>query len=43
MEQKGYKKSWKKGSNSTVSYKPKRGKLAPLMFEEAKQSAGHMN
>ena len=40
MEQNGYKKSWKKGSNYTVSYKPKRGKLAPLMSEEAKQSAG---
>lgn len=40
MEQKGYKNSWKKGSNSTVSYKPKRGKLAPLMTEDAKSTAG---
>ena len=40
MEQKGYKKSWKKGSDSAVSYKPKRGCLAPLMTDEEKQKAG---
>lgn len=33
------KKSWKKGSTPSVAYKPKRGKLAPLMSEEAKQGA----
>ncbi len=40
MEQKGYKKSWKKGSDSAVSYKRKRGCLAPLMTDEEKQKAG---
>lgn len=39
MEQKGYKKSWKKSEGKPV-YKPKRGKLAPLMSEEAKSTAG---
>ena len=40
MEQKGYKKSWKKDGKKPVVYKPKRGKLAPLMTEEAKSTAG---
>ena len=40
MEQKGYKKSWKKDSDSAVSYKRKRGCLAPLMTDEEKQKAG---
>lgn len=39
MEQKGYKKSWKKSEGKPV-YKPKRGKLAPLMTEDAKSTAG---
>ena len=40
MEQKGYKKSWKKSDKKPVVYKPKRGKLAPLMTEEEKSKAG---
>ena len=41
MEQKGYKKGWKKSeSKPKVVYKPKRGKMAPLMKEEEKSKAG---
>ena len=36
MEQKGYKKSWKKGDKKPVAYKPKRGPLSKLMTEEEK-------
>ena len=35
-----YKKQYKKADASKVTYKPKRGKLAPLMSEEEKQNAG---
>ena len=38
MEKKTYKQPYKKTAK-TQAYKPKRGKLAPLMTEEAKQSA----
>ena len=38
---KDYKKPYKKKTSaSKVEYKPKRGKLAPLMTEEAKSTAG---
>jgi len=37
-EKKGYKKSYKSAEKATA-YKPKRGKLASLMSEEAKQGA----
>jgi four helix bundle protein len=38
---KDYKKPYKKKTSaSKVEYKPKRGKLAPLMTEEEKQNAG---
>lgn len=40
MEQKGYKKSWKKGDKKPTAYKPKRGPLSKLMTEEEKQKAG---
>lgn len=40
MEQKGYKKSWKKGDKKPVAYKPKRGPLSKLMSEDEKQKAG---
>lgn len=40
MEQKGYKKSWKKGDKKPVAYKPKRGLLSKLMTEEEKSKAG---
>lgn len=40
MEQKGYKKSWKKGDKKPVAYKPKRGPLSKLMTEEEKSKAG---
>ena len=40
MEQKGYKKSWKKGDKKPVAYKPKRGQLSKLMTEEEKSKAG---
>ena len=40
MEQKGYKKSWKKGDKKPVVYKPKRGPLSKLMSEDEKQKAG---
>ena len=40
MEQKGYKKSWKKGDKKPVAYKPKRGPLSKLMSEEEKSKAG---
>lgn len=36
MEQKGFKKSWKKGDKKPVAYKPKRGPLSKLMTEEEK-------
>ena len=37
---KNYSKPYKKKETSKVVYMPKRGKLAPLMSEEEKQSAG---
>ena len=41
MEQKGYKKGWKKSeSKPKVAYKPKRGPLSKLMTEEEKSKAG---
>ena len=40
MEQKGFKKSWKKGDKKPVAYKPKRGPLSKLMTEEEKSKAG---
>lgn len=38
--EKNYSKPYKKKETSKVVYMPKRGKLAPLMSEEEKQSAG---
>lgn len=35
-----YKKPYKAAEKKTPAYKPKRGKLAPLMTEEEKQKAG---
>ena len=35
-----YKKTYKKKATDKVVYKPKRGKMAPLMTEEAKSTAG---
>ena len=35
-----YKKQYKKADTPKVSYKPKRGKLAPLMTEDQKKDAG---
>lgn len=35
-----YKKQYKKKTTAKVEYKPKRGKLAPLMSEEEKSTAG---
>lgn len=35
-----YKKTYKKKATDKVAYKPKRGKLAPLMKEEEKSKAG---
>ena len=41
MEQKGYKKGWKKSeSKPKADYKPKRGPLSKLMTEEEKSKAG---
>ena len=37
-----YNNKWQK-KESPKPYKPKRGKLAPLMTEEAKQKVGYMN
>ena len=37
-EKKSYKKQYK--TEKAPAYKPKRGKLAPLMTEEAKSTAG---
>ena len=37
---KDYKKPYKKKETTKAEYKPKRGKLAPLMNEEEKQNAG---
>lgn len=39
MEQKAYKKSWKRNNTHNAEYKPKHGKLTPLMTEEAKEKA----
>ena len=35
-----YKKQYKKAETAKVEYKPKRGKLAPLMTEDQKKEAG---
>ena len=40
MEQKGYKKSWKKSDKKPIAYKPMRGPLSKLMADEEKQTAG---
>ena len=39
-DKKSYKKPYKKAETPKTVYRPKRGKLAPLMTEEGKQNAG---